>query len=84
VVGNSQKIGALPYIQHIIPFLGLGVPTSHAAKVLARGPIVARVHSFREVLVWLPVDQGKERGADSSRSIGFADVKFLNELISVV
>jgi hypothetical protein len=61
----------------------LGVPTSHAAKVLASGPIVARVHSLCEVLVRLPVDCRKEQGIDSSRSVGFADVKFLNELVSV-
>jgi hypothetical protein len=73
-----------PLLQHIIPFLGLGVPTSHAAKVLASGSIIGRVHSFREVLIWLPVDQGEERGIDGLRSVGFADVKFLNELVIVV
>jgi hypothetical protein len=83
VVGNSRKIGALPCFQHIIPFLGLGVLTSHVAKVFASGPIVARVHSFCEVLVRLPVDCRKERGADGSRGVGFADMKFLNKLVSV-
>jgi hypothetical protein len=56
VVGNSQKIGAPSYVQHIISFLGLGVPTSHVARVLARSPIVAQVHSFHKVLLWFPVD----------------------------
>jgi hypothetical protein len=83
VVGNSRKIGAHPYVQHIIPFLGLSVPTSHVVKVFARSPIVARVHSFCEVLVQFPVDQGEEQGVDSSRSVGFADVKFLNKLVSM-
>jgi hypothetical protein len=83
MVGNSQKWG-IPYMQHIIPFLGLGVPTSHAARVLARSPIIAQVHSFCEVLVWFPVDQGEEQGVDNSRSIGFANMKFLNEFVSVV